>query len=389
MNPAAVVRDCEIRSIEEQLSALMKEPVLSQGMRKKVDGLLALLSVKRGVRAEAAQTRKELAEQRSFRAFLTGAPDSIVEAELRAQGDVLAGSQTLSFTQGPAGGYLVPAQFSDALQLGLAAVDPLLDENVCKVVTEADFSLRPLQVPGWDLSSISATKIGENSQHTPDVAPSASQKLLGRHTYRVSLATSLEWEEDQAAFNSAVEAMAFAFGVGFSRGVGADLVNGDGSTGPQGVLTGAANSGYTTAAAGSISADDVQAMYFALNPIYRNSPKAAWLLADATYELVRKAKDASGRPLINVENDRQLLMGKPVFICPSMPSGAGSKGVVFGDLGHYVIHRSQMLIQRRLQAAGYVEYGKALMVGLLRVDAAVTDPTGGSMPPIQYSTLHV
>src|SRR5208282_6652045 len=70
---------------------------------------------------------------------------------------MLAGQQSASNqTQGTAGGFLVPTEFYNELILGLAQVDPLLDERVVTMVQSDTFSLKPYGVPGWDLSSFTA-----------------------------------------------------------------------------------------------------------------------------------------------------------------------------------------------------------------------------------------
>jgi hypothetical protein len=71
-----------------------------------------------------------------------------------------------------------------------------------------------------------------------------------------------------------------------------------------------------------------------------------------------------------------------------MPSAAGSKGIVFGDLGAYFVHSSSLYIKRRMQYPGLVEFGKVAWTGLQMVDAIVDDPTSGTLPPIVYATLH-
>jgi HK97 family phage major capsid protein len=177
--------------------------------------------------------------------------------------------------------------------------------------------------------------------------------------------------------------------VAIARGAGADLVNGDGSTGPQGILTGAVDSGVTTAAAGLLSLDDFVNIFFSVNKVYREAPKAAWLVADATLKKIRNAKDSSNRPLIDLDEDNPKICGKPVYVCPSLPSAAGSKGIIFGDLSFYYVHASAPYIKRRIQYPGLVEFGKVAWTGLQQIDAVVDDPSGGANSPIKYATLHV
>jgi HK97 family phage major capsid protein len=408
LTPAALR---EIHALQNQATQILNQRSVSRADGKRADLLIAKIANIRQTGYSSDEIRQKLAneigreigkapidfdnaapEQRMheqiFRGFLCGKPDHELEQELRAT-TLLAGTQTPIFSAGTAGGVLVPRAFSQKVAEGRAAIDPLFDENVVTLIQEPNFSLPPLTIPGWDLSTITAVKVAEAAQHNPDVVPAVNNDMLNRFTYRSTLAGSFEFEQDSKAYGDTNAALARAFGVAFGRGVSADLVTGDGSTGPQGVLTGAANSGVTTAAAGVFALSDFTNIYFSVNKIYREAPKAAWLMADATYKAVLNAKDASGFPFFPLVNDELRILGKPVYVCPSMPSAAGSKGIIFGDLGAYFVHSSSLYIRRRLQYPGLVEFGKIAYTGLQMVDAIVDDPTNGTLPPIVYATLHI
>lgn len=401
----------EILALQNQASQILNQRTISRADGKRADLLIAKIASIRQTGYSSDEVRQKLAneigrelgrapvefdsttpEQRMheqiFRGFLSGKPDGELEQELRAT-TLLAGTQTPIFSSGTAGGVLVPQSFAEKVAEGRAAIDPLFDENVVTLIQEPSFTLPPLHIPGWDLSTITATKVSETVQHNPEVVAAINNELLNRFVYRSTLAGSFEWEQDEKAYGSAQAALARAFGVAFGRGVSTDLVTGDGTTGPQGVLTGAANSGVTTTAAGSLVPADFTNIYFSVNKIYREAPKAGWLMADATYKLVLNAKDAQGQPIFPLVNDELRILGKPVYVCPSMPSAAGSKGIVFGDLGAYYVHSSSLYIRRRTQYPGLVEFGKVAWTGLQMVDAIVDDPTNGALPPIVYATLHI
>jgi HK97 family phage major capsid protein len=316
--------------------------------------------------------------KRWFRAFV--ADD---ESEMRA---ALAGTQSITYTQGAAGGYLVPNEFHSDLILGMAQVDPLLDENVVTLVQSNSFSLKPFSVPGWDLSGFAAEKITEANQESAQTVPTAVKKILNGFTYRAQLVASFELEQDD--FQPVVDQFSKAMGIGFARGIGRDLILGDGTTGPQGLQNGATDSGVTTGAAGVMDATDIENIFFALNPVYRNALKCAWVMADSTYRMVRKAKDSSNRPLISVVDGQEILMGKRVVVSPSMVTSNPSipvRGIIFGDLSHYVVRVSMPTLRRSIEAAGMVENGQAMYTGLQRADAKVVDPASNA---IVYATLH-
>ena len=396
----------EIHELSGQIDKILANPTMTQEQRKRADLLLAKIKNIRsnGVSTEEMQNAittarfertgkefgdREQIERRAFNRFLRGASD----AEIRG---MLAGAQTISYTEGPSGGYVVPASFGKKVFEGMAQVDPLLAGSVVTLVDEPNFGLPPQVLPGWDLSTFTAVNVLEGEQQTAETAPLASQKMTNSHTYRCSIAASFEWEEDSAAYGRALDAMARAFSIGFARGIGVDLVNGNGSTAPQGILTGAANSGVTldptiTSDVSNTLNDQFQQAYFSVNRVYRASPYCAWLMSDPTYQWIRSLTDKGGRPLLSILDDEESLMGKPIHICPSMPSYEASPStagkIVFGDLSYYNVHVSAMLLRRRTQLPGYVEAAQALYTGLMRADAKLMDPTNGGNPPIKYITL--
>jgi HK97 family phage major capsid protein len=391
----------ELRAAFDELNALTRTPgKLSPEQQNRSKYLLAKISaLKSGslttdeeVRSRAAAAANEVglpanreerrrAELEDFRKFLLQDNHILPLHEKRYNG--------LDTTNASAG-YFVPAAFMDELFLGMAQYDPLLDENNVRLVKAEN--ARPMTIPGIDLSTISATKVGQGVDNPPAISPATnipaiSKNVLGGFSYRSSsIPATFELEQD--SFESISKILALAFGTGLARGLGQDLVNGDGVTGPQGLLTAAANSGVTTGASGVISATDITSIYFSLNRAYRNSPKCAWVMSDTTYQSVRTAKDANNRPLLSMSEDGEKLMGKKVLIAPSMPSAAGSKGIVLADLSHYVVRVSKDSVQvrRNFQAPGFVENGIALYYSLMRADAELVAP--GTSKPAVYATLH-
>ncbi len=313
--------------------------------------------------------------------------------EIRAT-DMEAGTQTLAYTEGSLGGYLVPQDFEQDIIFGMAQVDPLLDKKVVTLIKTK--GARPLTYPGWDLSTLAATRLAEGTQQNPGVVPAVSAINLNGAIYVSSLDATMELEED--AFEPIVNAMKDAFGVALARGIGVDLITGAGTPGiPQGILTGATASGVTldqtiTSDVSATLNDAFQEAYFSINRIYRNSKKCAWIMNDETYEWIRQLTDKQARPLIEIRKDKEEIMGKPVLISPTMPAYNASPlvhgKIVFGDLSHYVVRTSQVTLMRRTDLPGYAEFGKALYTARMRADGRVHDPTNGVTPPIVFITIN-
>lgn len=313
--------------------------------------------------------------------------------EIRAT-DMEAGTQAIAYTEGSLGGYLVPNDFEQDIIFGMAQFDPLLDKKVVTLIKTK--GARPLPYPGWDLSTIAASRLAEGTQQNPGVVPAVSAINLNGAIYVSSLDATSELEED--SFEPVLNAMKEAFGVALARGIGVDLITGAGTPGiPQGVLTGATSSSITlspniSAGVSAITNDLFMEAYFSVNRAYRQSKKCAWIMSDATYKLLRKMSSAVAEPLFEVRKDKEMIMGKPVLISPSMPSYNASPAVsgkiVFGDLSHYVVRTSQITIMRRTDLPGYAEFGKALYTARMRADGKVHDPTNGVTPPLVTITIH-
>ena len=303
--------------------------------------------------------------------------------------DLLAGTQTFGYTQGAAGGYIVPQTYSDDLKIALSQVDPLLSSNICHFVMEDTPFLRPQQISGYDLSTISATQILETAQQTTSNFPPVLGRILRANiTYRISIAASIEAEDDVP---SVMQKFIIAYGVGFARKLGQDCISGNGTTAPQGLLT-ALTPSYTTTTTGKIGLADLNSIYFLVNRVYRASARCAWLMSDGVYERCRAAVDLQGRPLINIVDDRETLFGKPIYISPTLVNPGGSLAlqstIIFGDFSAFHIRVSKPTLQRVINSSiADITSGRSLYVARIKMDSALFDPSSGSAPPIVSATV--
>jgi HK97 family phage major capsid protein len=343
-----------------------------------------LKALHRGGDFEALRVLNPGASEEQLRNMAAGIAKGAVETR-----EAEAGSQTITYTQQLLGGTLVPNEFAEDVILGEAQYDPLLDSDYVRMVRTQ--GARPFTMPGWDLSTFAASRISEGARQTGYNIPTVAGKKLGGYTYRASLAASYELEED--AFEPLLLLMKEAFSIGFARGVGVDLVNGTGTNQPQGVVTGATATSFTlnfgdSAGVTTTLNDAFQQTYFAVNRIYRAKRTCCWLMNDSVYQWCRTLTDKQGRPLINIQKDREEIMGKPVLICPSLPgafhgaSPAVGGKILFGDLSKFIVRQSQMTVARITEAPGYVENGLYLYTTHVRVDSVVHDPTNGTNPPL-------
>lgn len=296
--------------------------------------------------------------------------------------DVQAGNGVVTNTAGTAGGYFVPETFWNQISISMADTDSLLDPDDVTVLYEKGFSARPKQLTSWDLSTISSTKISENTQQTGGAFPTAANTQIQANMHRLTLAASYEFDQDN--FFGSTELMTRAYGVGFARGIGKEVA--------QTLLSSAVNSGINIADVPSVSIqiEQLSSVYFALDRAYRTSPKCRWAMNDKTYEKFRNMKTTTAGPLLDVTHDDELLMGKPILICPSIPgllvdSGVANGKILFGDFSHLIVRMSQMVVRVDKETAA--DKGQTMYHGRLRTDSKVLDASAGSAPPIIYATI--
>ena len=353
------------------------------------------------------EVRKQKLYEAAFRNFMRGG--AIEGGELEAR-DLAAGSQSISYTEGSVGGYLVPQSVYDTLILGMSLVTPLLSPDVVTVKSAAtDVSskdarpgtkqtinpqgiaqLRPIVIPAWDTQQVSATRIGENVQNSKGSPMTAHGTTLNSYAYRTSdVAVPFEFEED--SFQDVMDQLTSIFSIGLARGVGADLEYGTGSSEPTGLITAAVDTGITIAEGSFLPYPDtsnvtlintLEAIFFDVDRIHRAHPKCAWVMADSAWQFIRKNAPSASRPLPLSEgeataanpNGAGYLFGKPVYIDNNIVGSNGSSAssdIVFGNLSRFVVRLpSGIRIKRNLESA-YVTNGQALYTAFMRADSNI------------------
>lgn len=314
--------------------------------------------------------------------------------------DFLAGTQTISWTLGAQGGFTVDIDTYEQVIEGLAQTDALFDPDVCSFVRYDAPYMKPLVLNGYDLSSISSTNIQEGQQQTAGTIPVVSGRTLrSNNAHRVTLASSYEFDQDAP---DPMGKIARAMAVGFARGVGKEIIIGNGTTqalglftslGPATVTIGTGVEDVGGQSFANITYKDLTNLYFSLNRVYRAQPRCAWLCNDSVYQKLRNVVDNMGRPLLSIKDDEEQLFDKPIHISPSLTSGTFQSlsfgALIFGDLSHFFIHMARPTLQRSIEnSINGIERGEALWRGMIRFDSALFDPTQGSVPPIIWAAVH-
>ena len=212
----------------------------------------------------------------------------------------------------------------------------------------------------------------------------ASLQLPAAPTFRTGiLKISTELLED-AGF-PVVNGLAQMFAWRLGRGIGPCLLR---NCSPAPVALTASGSSASTGGSEtggtSVGWTKLRGLVKAIDPAYRTSPKCGWLMSSNTLLSFSAIVTKQGLPLISARYDdqgRQVLLGFPVFICPSMPAlGLNNKPVAFGDMGYFVTRtvNTSNIITRLNER--FAEYGQVGFRTSLRCNGALRCATAGQVP---------
>jgi predicted phage gp36 major capsid-like protein len=378
-------KTAEAAEIEKRADAINKTGFSSDELREKYTSAL--------VESTGANKKNFLSspEYRSrFDRYLAAKAD---EVETR---DLQVGQQTVSWTSGLTGGYLVPFAYDETMRNAMATVDPILDDAVTDFsMTDGPF-LQPGQISGYDLSNITAQLIGEDSQvsdqglypggfgdGTNAEPPALGAQLRNNLIYRTTWRSSIEAETDARDEPGKIVR---GISTALARRVAKSVFAGQGGADMTGITKALLNQGQplSNATPGKITNTDITNWFFAVNDFYRNSPKCSWLCTDAGLKLIRNAVDGQGRPLLDMA-DGFTLLSKPLRVCPSLANNTtfrslGLSSIIFGDCSHIVIRSSRPTVQRLKER--FADFGEAAYLGRWRADCSYFDPSGGINPPL-------
>jgi HK97 family phage major capsid protein len=270
-----------------------------------------------------------------------------------------------------AGGYLVPEGFRATLVERMKAWGAV-QEVATNITTRTG---APLPWPTNDDTGNVGALLAENTAATEqDFAFGTAQ--LGAYKYTSKIVRiSLEFLQDV----DWVDAESFVqrkFAERLGRIHNQHFTTGTGTAQPLGIVAGA-TSGVTAAGAAAITADELIDLQHSVDPAYRNSPNAQFMLSDTALKLARKLKDSNGQYLFqtNTTGDvPSLLAGARYVVNVDMAVPAtGVKSVLFGDFAAgYVIRwvREMQMLQLRER---YAEFGQVGFIAFDRADGTVQD----------------
>ena len=234
-------------------------------------------------------------------------------------------------TTAAAGGYTIPQGFLAELEKKIVYFNPLRD--VARVIrTESGNSL---PFPTIDDTGNPGTIGAENT------APAATDMTFGQIILGAYRTESLVLLSNELLRDSGLDLateVAGLLGERLGRKEATDHATGNGTTAPQGVVTGS-SAGVAGATTTTITLANIMGLRNALDFGYQQN--GAFMMHQSIWSTILQLADSQNRPLfLDLLNGNQpRLLGYPVIVNNAMASSiaASAKTVLFGDFSKYYI----------------------------------------------------
>lgn len=315
----------------------------------------------------------------AFRSYLRGGASNLTGDERGLLLRVAAGDPEIAQAAGisvraqavgtgSAGGFLVPPAFRNELIRRMKAYGAVMDE--AQVITTD--SGANLQWPTMDDTGNVGVLLAENTQMAEQDVVLASASL-DAFVYTSKL-TRLSYQlvQDSAIDPESLVISAHAERIG--RILNQHFTTGTGTAQPDGIVTGAV-SGLTAASATVIAPDELITLQHSVDPAYRNSPRAKFMLSDAALALIRKLKDTTNQYLFQpsyVAGAPNTILGSPYVVNVDMVVPAtGVKSVLFGDFQQGYVVRLVQGVQTITFSERFADFLQVAHASYMRADGTV------------------
>jgi HK97 family phage major capsid protein len=311
-----------------------------------------------------------------FAKIVSGVDPSDLEPEERAvlrQGVTKFEQRAQSVGTTTAGGYTVPTELANEIIRSMLAWGPMYDPGVTtEMVTSSGNSIK---LPTVDDTTVTAVAHTENTALVDDGSKDVTfgQKSLDAYAFDTRF-VRWSWELDMDSIFNMEALLGSLLGERLGRIANSQLTTGTGSSAPNGIVT-AASLGVTAAAIAAITFDEIIDLEHSVDPAYRSSPKAAYMLNDSTLKAIRKLKDGNGQYIWQMGDVQKgvpgSLNGRRYYINQAMASLAtGNKTMLFGDLSKYFVRKVGAPVIGVMRERFWPDLGIA---GLIRFDGELGD----------------
>lgn len=311
-------------------------------------------------------------ERKVFKAWLRGGERALDDdmrrfvAERRRQ---VMGAQSIGTPS--EGGYLAPTDFAAVLIERMAAFGGM--RSVATVI-QTDHG-RQIDYPTTDDTSEEGEIIAENTTAT-DADAAFGTVNIGAYKYSSKIITvPIELLQDSRIDIEAHVRDRLARRL--ARVTNKHFTTGTGTGQPRGIVT-ASVVGKAGAAGQTVSVtyDDLVDLEHAIDPAYRANG-ASFMFHDTTLKVLKKLKDADGRPLWRpgvTGGDANDILGYGYTINQHMPvMAASAKSILFGQLSKYVIRDIMDVTLFRFDDSAYMKKGQIAFLAWMRSDGDLVD----------------
>lgn len=273
-----------------------------------------------------------------------------------------------------AGGFTVPTELANEIVRTMLAWGPMYDPGVTMEMLTA--SGNPIKIPTVNDTTVAAEAHTEGTALTDDGGKDVTfgQKSLDAYAFDTEF-VRWSWELDTDSIFNMESLLASLLGERLGRIANSQLTTGSGSSAPNGIVT-ASTLGVTAAATGAVTADELIDLQHSVDPAYRVSPRARFMLNDSTFKAIRKLKMGTGDYLFQpgiANGPGATILGFPFSINQAMASmSTGTKPIVFGDFGKYFVRKVGAPVIGVMRERFWPDLGIA---GLIRFDGELGDTT--------------
>lgn len=272
-----------------------------------------------------------------------------------------------------AGGFFIPTELASTIVRSMLAWGPMYDPGVStEMVTSSG---NPIRIPTVDDTTVTAVTHTENTALTDTGAKDVTigQKSLDAFAFDTQF-IRWSWELDADSIFGMEALLGDLLGERLGRIANLQLTTGSGTGAPNGIVT-ASSLGKTAAAVAAITFDEIIDLEHSVDPAYRSSPRAAFMMNDSVLQAVRKLKDGQGNYLWQNGNVQAgvpgTINGRPFYINQAMASQAtGARVMLFGDFSKYFVRKVGAPVIGVMRERFWPDLGIA---GLIRFDGELSD----------------
>jgi len=347
--------EADARSIKDQIDTLERAAELKKELASN---------------AEARQAAPKASKSSTFAKYLRNGMGALSSEERSIMGE-LRGTSTQIVGTDSLGGFLVPQDFSDELDIATLFTGEV--ERLAKKLNTAGGAL--LDYPTINDTATDANLISEAAAVTVQDMTFANAQLSA-YNYASQVRVSMQLLQDNAFDLNAF--LAESMGERIARATNAAFTTGTGSSQPQGIVTGSTE-GNEAAAADAITASDILDLIHSIDPSYRNKPTFGLMAHDNVIAAIRALGIGSSNdfPIFipSMEAGQpDKLFGYNVYYNNDMQSSiaTGTKTLIAADFSKFVVRSAGGVQMVRLNER-YMDELEVGFVAYARKDSKVLD----------------